>query len=78
MLFIKIKTYYFKIMNHRTAVSLTFTFLLDIPVVSPRRFLVYINPFSGSGKAMQIYEKDVKRLFSEAEITHTMFKTSEF
>merc|ERR1712136_374571 len=24
---------------------------------------------------MQIYEKDVKRLFSEAEITHTMFKT---
>jgi len=47
----------------------------DIPVVSPRRFLVYVNPFSGSGKALQIYEKDVRRLFSEAEITHTKFIT---
>ena len=66
-------------MDHCTAIGL-YTYIcipLDIPVVSPRRFLVYVNPFSGSGKAMQIYDKDVKRLFSEAEITHSMFKTSK-
>jgi len=37
--------------------------------------IVYVNPFSGSGKAMKIYEKNVKPMFAEAQIQHELVKT---
>ena len=46
---------------------------LTTPVA--RKLIVYVNPFSGSGKAMKIYEKYVKPMFAEAEIQHQLVKT---
>ncbi|CAK8696350.1 unnamed protein product [Clavelina lepadiformis] len=46
-----------------------------IPEIEQRHFVVYINPFSGRGKAMQIYKDHVKHVFCEAEIKSTVVKT---
>ncbi|XP_071507643.1 LOW QUALITY PROTEIN: sphingosine kinase 1-like [Diadema antillarum] len=40
----------------------------DLP--TPPHYLVCINPFSGKGKAPQIFEHKVKRMFDEAGITY--------
>nr|CAB3266531.1 sphingosine kinase 2 [Phallusia mammillata] len=47
----------------------------NLPDLECRNLVVYINPFSGQGKAMQIYKKHVKKMFAEAEIKHTVVKT---
>lgn len=44
---------------------------------TPRNYIVYINPFGGQGKAMEIYNKKVQPIFSEAEIRHTVVKTGK-
>jgi len=52
-----------------------------VPSLTPppvRKLIVYVNPFSGSGKAMKIYEKNVKPMFAEAQIQHEVVKTGLF
>ena len=40
-----------------------------------RNLMVYVNPFSGRGKAMQIYKNHVKPMFAEAHVEHQVVKT---
>ena len=49
-------------------------------IIEPKRrnFIVYVNPFSGQGKAMSIYNQHVKPIFAEAEIQHVVVKTGKF
>lgn len=49
---------------------------LEEPLV--KRFVVYINPFSGQGKSMQIFDKNVKPMFAESEIQHDVIQTGKF
>ena len=46
----------------------------DVPI---KTYIVYINPVSGRGKAMQIFKKNVKPMFAEAEIQHEVVKTGK-
>uniref|UniRef100_H2ZQE6 DAGKc domain-containing protein n=1 Tax=Ciona savignyi TaxID=51511 RepID=H2ZQE6_CIOSA len=46
-----------------------------VPELSPRKYTVYVNPFSGQGKALQMYNGPVRAMLAEAEINHKMIKT---
>ena len=52
-----------------------FILVSTLSVPPARKLMVYVNPFSGSGKAEKIYEKYVKPMFAEAEIQHDLIKT---
>uniref|UniRef100_F6YIB7 sphingosine kinase n=1 Tax=Ciona intestinalis TaxID=7719 RepID=F6YIB7_CIOIN len=40
-----------------------------------RRYIVYVNPFSGQGKAVEMYNGPVRSMLAEAEVKHKMIKT---
>ncbi len=44
------------------------TTTVNIPRYKPRRFLVFVNPVSGSGKAQRIYRTQVEPMLQEASI----------
>lgn len=55
-----------------------FFFLQDIEsceVTLPRKLLVLINPFSGPGKALQIFQNGVSHMLEEADISFKMIVT---
>ncbi|KAK3590961.1 hypothetical protein CHS0354_034533 [Potamilus streckersoni] len=45
------------------------------PVPPKKNFLVLINPHSGPGKAMQIFQDDVVPMLDEAEVKYDLIKT---
>jgi len=47
----------------------------DVSETKKRNFLVYVNPFSGSGKALKMYNQSLLKMMTEAEISHTCIKT---
>lgn len=55
-------------------------FISDIencPVPPKPRFLVLVNPHSGPGKAMQIYERQVAPMLDEADIHVKVIQTGK-
>ena len=47
----------------------------DATEIKKRNFLVYVNPFSGSGKALKMYNQNLLKMMAEAEISHVCIKT---
>lgn len=45
----------------------------EVPL--PRKLLVLINPFSGPGKALQIFQNGVSHMLEEADISFKMIVT---
>jgi len=48
---------------------------LDELETPTRNYLVYVNPFSGSGKAIRMYKSYLRKVLAEAEITHKCIQT---
>ncbi|XP_018666860.2 sphingosine kinase 1 isoform X1 [Ciona intestinalis] len=55
--------------------SVTKSEVESVVELSPRRYIVYVNPFSGQGKAMEMYNGPVRSMLAEAEVKHKMIKT---
>lgn len=57
-----------------------FFFVKDIEsceVPLPRKLLVLINPFSGPGKALQIFQNGVSHMLEEADISFKLVVTGK-
>jgi len=48
----------------------------DVTEIKKRNFLVYVNPFSGNGKALKMYNQNLLKMMTEAEISHICIKTA--
>lgn len=47
----------------------------NIPLNPPRKMLVLINPFSGSGKSLKLFQQQVAPMFGEADIHYKILVT---
>jgi len=53
----------------------------DIATLSPlpeRKLLVLVNPFSGSGKALHVFQRHVVPMFAEAGVQYQLVVTGTF
>ena len=66
--------------NPTYAYHLKYTFYVlvnnldDTPL---KTYIIYINPLSGRGKSMDIFNNNVKPMFAEAEIEYEVIKTGK-
>jgi len=51
---------------------------IDKKLPARRKILVFVNPFSGSGKSLKIFNSNVAPMFTDAAIDYTLFITGNF